>query len=591
MDLEEIFKIIQQEIIKISNEYKKDPRYKICKEYVDDKNNHISSVEDLLKIDIWNFIRCLIYINKNENTTLSDCENIAGNIKTFFEKLDLEKTESFIDDIWSAATETVETYEEITNFKKGEMWKQISEIIKFTRENEEIAMIIFDFLETRKEIELTKEVISSFIASLQNVKVRQKTVSKAKANFYKRDYDVSYIFKIHKSINDFIQDEDKKEKKHKTAVCKKIRDYQKAIFLLERAEKQQEITNAREIIKNISNEEIVIKILIWINNHNQKYYKELIQKEMKTKEDSNNNYLAVLSKHNLVKYVKYVATIKHNKPEEVDEIISILKKSEYDEEEIMLILQRTTKRKFDIICEYVKAGYITSDKIKGNQTIYYQEDNKLATLQNTIRKIEKIGINPKFFKSSSEYLWQETDTFLKNLSLLKDYNMINMIKRCKKIDFLLEDHLEEKIDLFIELGFLEYLKENLELLNYSISRLKRLELLRQMNYPIEDIDTLEEILKNVDFIVKDEELDNYIMDYASYKKQDTHILEGLDIETDEISICIENSFFSIPKIKRKLAENNTLLEAMFYNKRVTADEYNQIINKIINKKDYKFFHK
>ena len=44
----------------------------------------------------------------------------------------------------------------------------------------------------------------------------------------------------------------------------------------------------------------------------------------------------------------------------------------------MLIIQRTTKRKFDIICEYVKAGYITSDKIKGNQTIYYQEDNKLS---------------------------------------------------------------------------------------------------------------------------------------------------------------------------------------------------------------------
>ena len=587
MKLEEIIEIITQEINNISIEYQKDPRYEICDNYRNNKKNDISNIEDLLEIDFWEFIRCLIYINKNENTTLSDCESVAKNIKTFFEELNLEKTESLINDIWSAATESIETYEKVINYKDDEIWKTLSEIVKFTRENKELAEIIFYFLETRRELELKKKEILLLVNSLKKHGINEKKALSIAKRTYNKDYNFSYIFEKYKSINNFAREEEKKEEKHKKSISKIIVKYKKAISLLEQEKEQKEIKKAKEIIDNISNEEIKKIVLIWISNHNQNYYDELTQKLNKIKEDSKNGYLEILAKHNLQKYVKYVTTLQHNKPQEVDEIISMLKKSEYSEEEIIIILQRTIKSKFDKINEYINLKYITLEKVKENQLIYYQEDNKLEKMQKNIKEIEKLEINPKIFKSNPECLWQETELFLKNLSLLKDYNMINMIKNCKNFKFLLEDHLEEKLDLFIELDYLEYLQENIELLNCSNTRLKRLELLKQMNIPIEDLDTLEDILKNTSFFVKDEELDNHIMDYASYNVYDPHYLDGLDIRTNEISISINGSTFSVPKIRRKQAENKTLLESMFYNKRVTEEEYKKIIEKLTNQ----FTHK
>ena len=67
---------------------------------------------------------------------------------------------------------------------------------------------------------------------------------------------------------------------------------------------------------------------------------------------------------------------------------------------------------------------------------------------------------------------------------------------------LLELNLEEKIDKFIEFGYINFLSEKLDLLNCI--NISRLEILHKMNYEINDLEQLIQILntKKFNFIDK-----------------------------------------------------------------------------------------
>ena len=170
--------------------------------------------------------------------------------------------------------------------------------------------------------------------------------------------------------------------------------------------------------------------------------------------------------------------------------------------------------------------------------------------------------------------------FEKNITLLGRYRLINSIKSETNINFLTEEQLEEKIDMIIELGYYEYLKEDIEILNYNESRIKRLIVLQQANIPVEDLETIEDILESPKFVVEDGEIDEYIMDYASYEKEvEIPKIQNnpINIDNESISVSLEGNIISIPKVRRQLEEGKTIWEAIFYGTKLTEERYNQIM--------------
>ena len=132
--------------------------------------------------------------------------------------------------------------------------------------------------------------------------------------------------------------------------------------------------------------------------------------------------------------------------------------------------------------------------------------------------------------------------------------------------------------MLIELGFYNYLKENIELLNYPLSRIKRIIVLQQMNLPIDNSDILNEILENSKFIVSDRELDDCIMDYASYLEEIPKLpYNPINLETENISVTIGDNIISVPKIKRQLKKGKTIWESIFYGTKLTEEKYNQLM--------------
>jgi hypothetical protein len=280
----------------------------------------------------------------------------------------------------------------------------------------------------------------------------------------------------------------------------------------------------------------------------------------------------------------------HNSPEEVEEILSTLPLGTYPKEDLISILQGTKVEIARRIKKYIDAGYLSGEKVKEHLSLYLERDPKLENMTASIEVINAQGINPRIFRGHPEFFWINNELFHKNISLLSTYNLTKSIRNIECYDFLLEDSLEEKIDTWIELGFYSYLEQNLELLNHSKQRLNRLYLLKQMNIPIEDLDTLEETLENPKFIVKDDELDDYVMDYASliqpveipFKKEE---LDAYD--ADKLSFQIKGSIFSVPKIKRRLASGDSMWNAMFYGKKVTEEEYQKAMSVLMPNEECK----
>ena len=102
-----------------------------------------------------------------------------------------------------------------------------------------------------------------------------------------------------------------------------------------------------------------------------------------------------------------------------------------------------------------------------------------------------------------------------------------------------------------------------------------------MNIPVEDMDTVESILESSKFIVSDEMLDDYIMDYASTQKPfdipfNAEELENTD--SDKTSISLNGTIVSLPKIKKGIREGKTMWNAIFDGLILTEEEYKQIKN-------------
>ena len=137
---------------------------------------------------------------------------------------------------------------------------------------------------------------------------------------------------------------------------------------------------------------------------------------------------------------------------------------------------------------------------------------------------------------------------------------------------------EERIDKYIELGYMGYLEKDLGLLNYDP---KRLELLGSMNIPIDNIEELKDVLTSDKFIVPDNNIDSYIPNALVYKEKVklTDNISDLDcFLINPYSYKIGNRVISYNKVMRLIDEGYDTYDALFYNMNLSDSDYDSIIN-------------
>ncbi len=615
--LEEIKQEIETEKAKHTTPYEKDKGYDMCKDFI---NHNKFSKEHLFDIDIWECFQCYLYVKLREKFTLEECERIRTICEFAFEPLGnrecLEMIEIVLlitemkneDEIMSYITEEDEKKAKkkleqipdlsfsLTKDTKGMLYDSkyrkylqnlreihirtgiVDEIVENIEEDPTNIAGALTYIVISKQIEDASEQMKTVTA---NFGLSSRERSRALSQLYSKFFSIKEISGVGSAITGFVSDEEKKETDTEKDNQRIQRTYSRTIELLEKASKEEEIKNAREIARTIPDKDIKRDVLEWIYYHNKMYYDQLEEKLEDLSSKKMNQYMAILGRAGIPIHLKDIQLISHNTPEEVEEILSSLPSGNYDAKTVLSILKKTTIEIARKIKKYMGLGYISGPKVLEYISLYNPEDKKLEEMEASVEAISASGVNPRIFAEQPEFYWTNHQQLIHNFKVLANYNLVRMIKNITDFGFLLETGLEEKIDRWIELGFYHYLEQNLSFLNYPASSVKRFQLLKQMNIPVEDMDTVESILESSKFIVSDEMLDDYIMDYASTQKPfdipfNAEELENTD--SDKTSISLNGTIVSLPKIKKGIREGKTMWNAIFDGLILTEEEYKQIKN-------------
>ena len=109
------------------------------------------------------------------------------------------------------------------------------------------------------------------------------------------------------------------------------------------------------------------------------------------------------------------------------------------------------------------------------------------------------------------------------------------------------------------------------------NNIKRLELLKLMNIPINDINELREVLFGQKFIINDYELDGYISNVLPYKKKKELSCSLEDLEknrVDKRTYSLGGVLISSEKVNRLINEGYDMYDAITYGLLLTEDEFN-----------------
>ena len=595
--LDSIIDEIKIEISNNNQSYEYDKGYEMCKKFIND--NSISKKSDIKSIAILACLKCLIYIYSDKRKNLDECETMAKGFNSIVENDGIKSIVSIINAMITISDEREEIYNEIIEYFEYSFFSGLKsyEIAYHKRKLEDPNFeanneIYYDFREQIKQI---YKLIKKDRTILEIIKYMRKCPESAQKifdlllyrksqidnnNYQIHDLPFQSIKRILDDIDKFVLEEEANAKELAKENNKRYHMYNRAIALLDEASKKEEITNSSEIINCVQSEEIKRKILLWIDEHNEKYYQSLQNRYNELSSSDTNKCLALLSKYRIPINKQDVSVVLHNSLEDIEEIIKSLPLGELSNEHIISILKTTTKEIALKIKDFIDRGYITPRKVVEHISIYNPKDKKIEMMESSIELLKLLGINPIIFCDQPEYYWVSKELFEKNITLLGRYRLTNSIRSETNINFLLEEQLEEKIDMIIELGYYEYLKEDIEILNYNESRIKRLIVLQQANIPVEDLETIEDILESPKFVVEDGEIDEYIMDYASYEKEvEIPKIQNnpINIDSESISVSLEGNIVSIPKVRRQLEEGKTIWEAIFYGTKLTEERYNQIM--------------
>lgn len=595
LNLDDIKSKILSEIEKINHStYSHSDAYLICKNYL--QNNKLTKAEHFKDIDIWECIKCIYLLKNKSNKSVDEINEIFKTFRLCFKDADYTLAHymfAFIIRIPNSKEEQA-IYNYLNERSSIKALIKLSELYKIY-DFKDLGDNFIDynnieaFLSIMRDMNIKGYNILSIINLFRDEKQLMIDICALIVSYKKMNDDYNNYDKINNTlyfpkdaytlyniIPTFVSLESKKEKEYEKEKELTISYYYRLIDRLTKAANEKEITNASELVKLIKNEELKRNVLIYIYFHNKAYYDELKKEVQSLDNNGLIPYKGLLEKYKIEIEFEEINSITHNSLEDVENILNLLSKI-FTNQELIQILQYSNLEIVQKIKKYYDLRFLDDDFLRANLDIFNLESNKLNTLELSLSILNEKGINPQLFEHNSSVLITNPKLLEQNLDNLIDYNLIQSLKSALNYEFLLENDLNTKIDYIIELGLYSFLERDLEILNIPLMILKRIELLNALDMPIENIEDFWSIIESEEFIVPDELIDSYISNVAPLMPKLDLSLEILNsIKSDNINLVLGQTTFSLPKVKRKLAEGLTLQDALFYNKNVSLSTYHDI---------------
>lgn len=588
----------------------KNSKFDYC-EYFDEyeefvKNNPCNTVESFANSDIWEVAKYLYQITE-PIATLEENKETIDNFKSFFDGIDSDLCcgmMGLFDELCSLGIvdEVVDFFEESgvikgllkinkIDFKNNrlrnliidikQVYKKdlpkISSFLKFYENDPESISVIMDLVlahrELKKASDFTKDLKENCYCGYTNRE--EKRFLESKVKLYNKVCDAKSILNEVSKIRNLVDEQRSRASKYEKNIRKELCGYDKALTLLDVSLKRREITNAKEIIKNVKDEDMKKAFLKLIYEHNKVYYEELENEYNRLNQNDSNKYVALLQKYNISFTQEDVKEImRRNNIDDTSEIINNIVKLNLTTQNVE-ILKHTSLDKFMRIKNLVDCGYISAKYLNNNEKFMWDESNLLDIYEENISYLDKFNLNPGMFINITDVIIYSFDSFSNNLKILNDYGLLKYLKNVDNLSFLRDINLVSKIDKFLELGYESFLENDLGILN--LSNLKRLDILNSFNMPITDISTMYKVLSDQKFIIDDSKIDEYLPNVVELSEKKNITSNLSDFRNTNRVYSIGDSLFSINKINRLLESGNSLYDSLFMNRKFSEEEYDNIL--------------
>lgn len=535
MDKMTVTKMVEEHLEKLSISYTKDPGYDYLKQIC--SNYKLTNIDGFLKSDIYEVFKGYFYLEQLRQIPISDVCKIIDCYRVMLDGLDYDTIDTFrtlfdvveendLEDI------SIEFLENKVLFREKLLYKKLinatsmgfASSLAMIKENySSILPQMIKCLKLLKEYPASTElfyyldIYHNVLNEVDGAKFGEHAVKEltGKVNkkytqeVIKNSKYVKAMLGLIKNIPEFVHDEEQNEKRAKKKVESEAYALKNSMVLLKNALKCEEITNTRQIISGIHDEEIRYAVLQLIDEHNQAYSEKL---DCKIEELSNNSvsqYSKILADYNVSTNGYDITVIMHNSLSEVEHMVGRLHKNRLTNEMILYVLTFASYDKFMEIFDFVDKKFLSIEYLKSNLQIFWAENNFMDIFKENIQFLTDNGINPKMFFNSPYLLFKGEETFKNNIMILKEYDLLKYLKTTDNFEFLNTDGLVTKIDMLIEFGYIEFLKQDLGLLNYT--SFNRLQVMKVLGEVIKSKDELAGILDSSNrFFVPDNMISKYV---------------------------------------------------------------------------------
>ena len=336
---------------------------------------------------------------------------------------------------------------------------------------------------------------------------------------FKDDFDITEISKQFRYMRGYYEEISKEFNSRKKTANKELGIYRALEQKIVQAIQNEEITDARKLISKINDEEIRLRILKLVYEHNKDYYEKLLAEYNELSQNSTIHYQRLLKENDIEIDAQ---TIMQNSVQQVKDMITKLKALGITNTKVIgEILQITDVETFNQVISFFMNNTLTSKIVNNNPFIFDKDSDEYKNLLINTKMIKDQGINPRNFEETQIIFISEPSLVQRNIEFLKAYSFEKSIIKGINYEFLLNENLLEVLDKMLELGLESFLEEDLSILNYY-KNINRIRVIKELNIPITSLDQLKEILTTDQFLLSDEDIMKYVeqIDPSSIKMTD-----------------------------------------------------------------------
>ena len=578
---EEIIEEIRKEKEKVTKKYKQtSPELQFYEQFL--KNKDFSNPITYTNIKIKDFI--IAYVRSQIKTySFEELQKIASYLRTFFDETSFENINHTRKTMYYLASPKVypiiRRFLEEKNITKRNYFlyrlvekndfdetmmngvetmvkQQDGKLMEFVHEfakNNEVWNDTLIFAYGLKMIsERKKQLEIDLMIANNKIPLTAFDKNKIIIDTLKKDFAIKKLESHCRKIIKYYKIIKQKEKNTQTAEKHIIDRYNRLINTIKRTSNQEEITDYEKFISAIPKQELRIKILKYIYEHNKVYYNRLNQEYQSLSQNSILKYQRLLEKYYLSKYLDSKKIAQHYTYNDLKYLLeNINNMTITNPQTIKKIILNTSKEYINQINDLIAEEILSKKTIAMHPEILEQDKNLVQNIKININNLETKNTDYKIFSKDQYPLLITPKTLSINLQTLKSYQLQELLENATDYTFLETADLEEKINLVLELGLEKALESDLGLLSYEKSRLNRLKILEQLNIPVTN-DQLRAVLNTDKFIVPTNKIESYIIE----KKLEDSTLQQLHISKEDIketprTYIYQDIYFSKNKVKKR----------------------------------------